>query len=181
MRPFKVGHILKSSGAWSTSGPLLCGCSKRCLPLQYSLEHCGPMTEPPYLRMRCLHLDEKWLEIQSFTIYKATHFVACHAVNFLHNPDFSAACTWKITLSVITQDSWPSVMIGAKTETDSTAVFESSCFVTTEWSASGRTTFLSICASISLFRLPSHREYHPKSPRYLNRPVTRRAQGGEAP
>ena len=49
------------------------------------------------------------------------------------NPTFGA-CTWVNILSVITQDSWPYVRIGTKTDlkTDSFAVFESSVFLTTE-------------------------------------------------
>ena len=73
------------------------------------------------------------------------------------NPIFGA-CTWVNILLVITQDSWPWVRIGTKTDlkTDSFAVFESSRFAATERQSSRRNALaLPIRVSRSSLRLPS--------------------------
>jgi len=56
----------------------------------------------------------------------------------LHDNPISAACIWDNTLSVVTQDSWPWMRIGAKTDLKivSFVVFGMSCFVATKpWSS----------------------------------------------
>jgi len=73
----------------------------------------------------------------------------CVALWTLRKNPISAAFTWDDILAVVTEDSWPQVRIGTKTElkTDSFAVLENSHFVNTE-PQSSRRTMRQLCQSV---------------------------------
>jgi len=99
----KVGYVVTQTRSWITSEPLFRGFSQQDL--------FSPVSRRSFWAHGRANISVisqfagEWFHIQGSANFIAAHFVAkCHTMDSSQKP-ISAACTWDIIISVITQDS----------------------------------------------------------------------------